>query len=77
MTNVRLGGAVAACHCEVQPQLTQGAHAERGRMSIRTLDRWRSSGKTPAWPMPGDRAAHRMSDMLDRERAHRQSGDVE
>jgi hypothetical protein len=50
------------------PHLTQAALAERWRLSERTLDRWRSESKGPAWLRLNGRIRYRMEDVLAFER---------
>jgi Helix-turn-helix domain len=37
--------------------------AERWRMSVRTLDRWRAAGEGPAWLALGGRILYRVTDV--------------
>jgi predicted site-specific integrase-resolvase len=48
--------------------LTQAELAERWRLSERTLDRWRTEGKGPAWLRLNGRIRYRWEDVLAFER---------
>jgi hypothetical protein len=55
------------------PHLTQAELARRWRLSERTLDRWRTEGKGPAWLRLNGRIRYRLEDVLAFERSRRRT----
>ena len=58
-----------------RPHLLEHELAQRWRLSVRTLQRWRRAGSGPVFLRLGRRVAYRLSDVERFETAHVRAGD--
>ena len=58
-----------------RPHLLEHELAQRWRLSVRTLQRWRGAGSGPSFLHLGRRVAYRLSDVERFETAHLSAGD--
>lgn len=70
----RTGPTRGAALAMERPHLLEHELAQRWRLSVRTLQRWRRAGTGPVFLRLGRRIAYRLSDVERFEAAHLQAG---
>lgn len=70
----RTGPTHEAALATERPHLLEHELAQRWRLSVRTLQRWRRAGKGPAFLRLGRRVAYRVADAERFESAHMHAG---